>query len=142
MKQMLALMLCAVLALPGCATARATSSRIGPAPPAAQPGGRVDPALMAEYIRQLPVGTRVRLTRTDGTVLRGTLMKRDADPIIVQRRARIPEAPLAIPIGDILALEPELPNGNHAGRSAAIGAAAAAGTVLGVLLLLAAIFSD
>ena len=100
-----------------------------------------DPVLMASYVRQLPLGSRVRVSLSDGTVIHGTLIKADADPIAVQRRTRIPEAPLHIPLQEVRALELEK-GGGGAGRAIAIGAAAGAGAALGVLLVLAAIFSD
>jgi hypothetical protein len=95
---------------------------------------------MAEYVRQLPVGSRIKVTRKNGDVLHGTLMKRDADPIVVQRRTRLPEAPLTIPVADIVLLE--LQSDGSVGRTIGIGVAAGAGAALGVLLLLAAIFAD
>ena len=138
MRKLLVLVLCAAMVTTGCAAAtRAQPGRTGNAVP---PAG-VDPALMADYVRQIPVGSRVRVTRADGSVVHGTLMKRDADPIVVQRRARIPETPIEVPIKDIRALELETGGGN-AGRTIAISAAAAAGATLGVLVILAAIFSD
>ena len=138
MKRFLALILSVLLAAPGCAATIARQTR--------DPGARVntsapDPALMSDYIRQLPVGSRVRVTLASGKVIRATLMKRDADPIVVQRRTRIPEPPFEISVREILAMELDTPNGS-VGRNIAVGAAAAAGVTLGVLVLLAAIFSD
>jgi hypothetical protein len=96
---------------------------------------------MADYVRQLPIGARVKVTLGDGSVLHGILMKRDVDPIVVQRRTRIPEPPVEIAIRDIRALELET-GGNNVARTVAISAAAAAGATLGFLFILAAIFSD
>ena len=95
---------------------------------------------MAEYVRQLPLGSRVRVSLADGRVIHGTLMKADADPIVVQRRTRIPEAPLHIAIKDVQALELESKTGGP-GRAIAMGAAAGVASALGVLLILAAIFA-
>jgi hypothetical protein len=100
-----------------------------------------DPALMASYVRQLPLGSRVRVSLSDGTVIHATLIKADADPIVVQRRTRMPEPPLHIPLRNVGAVELEKA-GSGTGRAIAIGAAAGAGAALGVLLVLAAIFSD
>jgi hypothetical protein len=120
----------------GCASVAAQRSR-----GVVLAGADTDPALMASYVRQLPLGSRVRVSLSDGTVIHGTLIKADADPIVVQRRTRIPEAPLQIPLKSVSALELEK-GGGGAGRAIAIGAAAGAGAALGVLLVLAAIFSD
>ena len=140
MRACLSLILAVTIALPGCATTRA--SRIDAttsAPPQQQ--SPADPRVMADYARQLKVGSRVRLARTNGDEIRGILMKNDGDPLVVQRRTRIPEAPIAVPLNEVLALELETKNGNPA-RTVAIGAVAAVSATLGVLLILAAIFSD
>ena len=139
MKSALALFLTIALALPGCATARAADPRV---PAVADQRHPVDPQVMADYIRQLRVGSRVRLTRTTGEEIRGTLMKNDGDPLFVQRQARIPEAPVEVPLRDVLAVELDIQAKSHAGRNIAIGAAAAASTTLGVLFILAMVFSD
>jgi hypothetical protein len=139
MKRIVALLLCTLLSAPGCAAVTTPYSQRTPSPPRAT-SGLVDPALMAEYVRQLPVGSRIKVTRKNGDVLHGTLMKRDADPIVVQRRTRLPEAPLTIPVADIVSLQ--LQSDGSVGRTIGIGVAAGAGAALGVLLLLAAIFAD
>ena len=38
----------------------------------------------------------VRVVRAGGKVVRGILMKNAGDPLIVQRRTRIPEAPVTV----------------------------------------------
>ncbi len=121
----------------GCATARAQDGRV---PLQTAPAYVPDLSLMADYVRQLPVGARVRVTLTDGHVLHGTLMKADADPIVVQKRTRIPEAPLPIALKDVQAVELEGKSGNPA-RTVAIGTAAGVASALGVLLIIAAIFA-
>jgi hypothetical protein len=139
MKTCLSLLLAVTLALPGCATARASGNRLSP-PPA--PQRTADPKIMADYIRQLPVGSRVRLSRTDGDEIRGLLIKNDGDPIAVQRRARIPEAPIEIPLRNVIAVELEAPGTGNMARTVAIGAAAAASATLAVLWILAAVLAD
>jgi hypothetical protein len=129
-------MLAVAGATTGCASIAAQRSRGGVLASAA-----TDPALMASYVRQLPLGSRVRVSLSDGAVIHGTLIKADADPIVVQRRTRLPEAPLHIPLKRVTAVELEK-GGGGPGRAIAIGAAAGAGAALGVLLVLAAIFSD
>jgi hypothetical protein len=138
MKRVLSLVLAVLIALPGCAGVAMHQRRD------LQPGvktSRVDAMVMSDYIRQLPIGSRVRVTCTDRKTMRATLIKHDTDPIVVQRRTRLPEPPIEIPVSDILAVELDTPNGGSA-RQIAVGAAAAAGVVLGVLLLIAAVVSD
>jgi hypothetical protein len=139
---LLCLMLTATLALPGCATARATDNRVYPT--AGTTGGRQsnDRKVMADYIRQLPVGSRVRLSRLKGDEIRGTLMKNDGDPLVIQRRARVPEAPIAVPLQDVLAVELDAPANGNPARTIAIGAGVAAAATLGVLVILFAVYGD
>jgi len=146
MKRSLVLLLCVLLAAPGCATS--TRGRMSyatfaaPSSASLQRAVPVDAGLMAEFVRQLPVGSRVRVSLANGAVVRGTLMKRDADPIVVQKRTRIPESPVEIPISTIVAMELDSSNGTNVARSVGIAAGAAAVVVFGVLLTLAAIYSD
>jgi hypothetical protein len=121
----------------GCTAARAQNTGVQlQTVPAYAP----DTSLMANYVRQLPLGSRVRMTLADGRVLHGTLMKVDADPIVVQKKTRIPEAPLQIAIKDVQAVELESKSGGP-GKTIAMGAAAGVLSALGVLLVLAAIFA-
>jgi hypothetical protein len=140
-RNVLCLILVAALALSGCATARATDNRIYTT--GATTGGRqsIDPKVMADYIRQLRVGSQVRLSRLNGDDIRGTLMKNDGDPVVIQRRARVPEAPISVPLKEVLAVELDGPAKGSPARTIAIGAGAAAAATLGVLLVLAALFA-
>lgn len=136
MNRIVALILSLALASAGCTAARTRGQRVSVQPSASS---GFDPALMASYVRQLPLGSRVRVNLADGKVIHGTLMKVD-DPIFVQRRTRIPEPPLEIAMRDIRALELERNGGT--GRAIATGVAAGAGAGLGILLLLALIFAN
>jgi hypothetical protein len=138
-QRLLALLLCVLLAAPGCTAARASHTRLGA--PGLQKPARADAALMAEYIRQIPVGSKIRVSLSNGSVMRATLMKRDADPIVVQRRTRIPEAPVEIAVRDIVAVELETGNGS-VGRTIGVVAGAAAAATFAVVLMLVALLSD
>lgn len=137
MKRTIALVLAAALTASGCATARAHRSPLSTQPETSAS----DPALMAAYVRQLPVGSRVRVSLADGDVVRGTLMRVNEDPIVVQRRTRIPETPLRIAIKDVRGVELE-GKGGGTGRMVAIGVATGVGATLGFFMLLAALLSD
>lgn len=139
MRKILSLLLVVALTLPGCASSHASQGPSVATPSVPRTG---DPKVMADYIRQLRVGSRVRLSRTNGDEIRGTLMKNDGDPVVVQRRARIPEAPIEVPLAEVIAVELDTHNGGSVGRSIAIGAGAAAAAVLGIFAVLAAIYSD
>jgi hypothetical protein len=96
--------------------------------------------LITSYVKALPVGSRIRVTLTNGDRLRGTLMKATDDVVVVQENTRVPEAPRQLPMQTIRAVEPDRPG--SAGRAIAIGAAVGAGAALGVLAIIAAIAYD
>ena len=138
MRPLIAVLLVAALASPGCATA--TRRTTGPAFDAQRSLGKMDRTLMTDYLRRLPVGSRVKVTLDSGKVMHGTLLKADADPIVVQLRTRVPEPPVEIDVDQIAALE--LETGDAAvGRVVGIAVAAGAAATFGVLLLLAAVFA-
>jgi hypothetical protein len=137
MKRFLAVFLCALIAAPACATSRGPRLQTAPI----ETRGSADRAVLAEFAKQLPLGTRVR-ARTDDRTIRGTLLKVTDTSVFVQPRTRLAEPLQEITFNQLLALEQDIPGSGNAGRTAAIAAAAAAGATLGVLLILAAIFSD
>lgn len=138
-RQAIVLVLCAALA-GGCATSGGTRLAMAPSPQAAAPYSQGDQAVLAEYVLRLPPGTRVRVDRAGGEVVKGTLMKASDAAIVVQRRTRVPEPPLEIPLNTVLAVTPETTNG--VAKAIGVGAAAGAAAALGTLLILAAVFSD
>jgi hypothetical protein len=135
MTRVLAVVLSVTLAAPGCASMRANRAWI-PMPSSQAPPDR---ALLAGYVKQIPAGTRIRTRLTDGSTLRGTLLKADDQGIVMQLQARIPEPPRTVPIDQIGAVDLESQSG--IGKAVAIGVAVGAGTTLGLLLLLAAVFA-
>jgi hypothetical protein len=111
----------------------------------AQPPDRprtADPAVLADYVQRLPPGTSVKVERTSGRSLRGTLMKATADAIVVQPRTRLPEPPIEIPLAEVLTVTPESGNGGSIGKAIAAGVAAGAGAALVTFFVLLSIFSD
>ena len=134
-KQVTAMALCAALAGGGCASAS------GPRTVAAAPPAAVDRTVMAEYAQRIAVGSKVRVERTSGPALRGTLLKAAPGAITVQRNTRVPEPPVEIPIDTITRLTLDQPTAS-VGRNIAIGVASGVGATFGVLFLLAAIWAD
>ena len=135
MRHALAVLLSIILVAPGCATARSTSHQITSQPTMAGP----DRALLTTYVKQLPIGSRVRARLVNGQTVRGTLMKTADEGIVVQQRTRLPEPPTDIPVEQISTVEIDAPSG--VGKAIGIGVAAGAGAALGVFAILAAIFA-
>jgi hypothetical protein len=99
------------------------------------------PAVTAAFVKAVPLGTRVRLTLTDGTKLKGTLMVVEEDAIIVRPRTRVPEPAQTIPLARIATIETEREGGGM-GRAVAVGAAVGAGAAIGVFLAILVALSD
>lgn len=138
MRRILALLLCGAIATAGCATGGTRGVTV--APDADRQTARTD--VLAEYIRSLPPGSPVRVGRSDGHAVRGTLMKATDRSIVLQPRTRVPEPPLEIPLADIVSVTPEAPGRTNVGKIIGIAAAAGAGAALGILMILAAIYAD
>jgi hypothetical protein len=136
MKRAIALLLSAALVASGCATSR--GPRVQTAPQA--PTTAKDRAVLADFARSLPSGSRVRARVVGNDTVKGTLLKVSDDAIVIQPRARVAESPLEIPFSTLVSLEPETPTGG-VGRAVAIGALAGAGAALGTILLLALVFA-
>ena len=133
-KRTLAMVLSTTLIVTGCASGG------GPRVQAAPTLGPRDRAVLAEYAQKLPPGSRVRVERTTGSPIRGTLVKATADTVVVQRNTRLPEAPIDIPIDQITRLT--LETGSGIGKTIGIAVAAGAAATFGILLLLAALLND
>ena len=138
MKRLIAIGLCAALAAPGCAAGR-SGPRV-PAPPGAA-APHATAAWVKGYMTSIPIGSPVRVSRFDEPAVRGALIEVTDSTILVQRRTRLPEPPVAVPMQHVRSVEIDRPSGN-VGKAIIIGAAAGAGAALGLLVILAAIYSD
>ena len=134
-KQLTAIVLSGALLTGGCASASGPRVAADPQPPT------VERSVMTDYAQRIPAGSKVRVEQTDGHSVRGTMMKAGAESITVQRHTRVPEPPVEIPIGSIARLTLDQA-GSSVGKNIAIGVASGVGATFGVLLLLAALWSD
>ena len=138
MKRLIVLLMCSALAAPGCATTGATGTRLGPATDR-RPADR---AVLSEYVQKLPPGSSIRVERVSGQTVRGTLMKATDQVLIVQRRTRLPEPAVEVPLDDVLSVTPEAQNGTNIAKAIGVGAAAGAGAALAVFLIIVAVLAD
>ena len=135
-KKMLALVLCATIAASGCASSGARVAL------AATPQTPVtDTRVMADYVQQLPAGSKVRVERTKGGSIRGTLMKATAESIVVQKNTRVPEPPVEIALATVTRVTVD-GGGSSTAKAVGIGVAAGVGGLLAFFAILAAAFSD
>ena len=136
MRRVLASMLCVAMLTTGCASAGRTVVATGPQP------GVVDAAAMADYVQRIPAGSKVKVERTDGTSLRGTLMKSGAEGIVVQKNTRVPEPPIDIPTAQIARVTLDSGGGMSTGKAIGIGIASGVGAFFAILAIIAASFND
>jgi hypothetical protein len=138
MKRVIAIVLCAVFAAQGCAST--TGIRVQ-STPKAKTTSSDERVVFSEFANQLELGSRVKATLTSNRVVKGTLVKRTNDAMVVQPRTRVAEPLVTVPYSELVALEQEVPSSGSTGRTIAIGAAVGAGAAVGVILILAAIFA-
>jgi hypothetical protein len=131
------LMLCATVGASGCATAR--GSRVTSTPSLDQAGAR---RVLVEYAQRLPPGADVRVSRSNGHSIRGTLMKASDQSLFIQPRTRIPEPAMEIPFNDVLELTPEHHGGHSVARAIGAGAAAGAAATLAIILIMFSVYGD
>jgi hypothetical protein len=135
MPRTIAIILSTALVFSGCASAGA--ARIASVP--ASRVEAIDPALLSSYVKQLPIGSRVRVHLVGRRILKGTLMKADAAGIVVQPATRIPEPPTQIAIDRIAAVALDTSTG--VGKNIGVGIAAGAGGAVAAFLILLAVFA-
>jgi hypothetical protein len=136
MKRFIASLLCVLLAAPGCAAGTARVQTIPSVPVSA-----ADPGVIGDFARQIPVGSRIKATLPGNHVIRGTLLKRTDQAIVIQPRARIAEPPVEVAFANLVALEQEQPS-SGTGRAVAIGVGVGVGASLLFLMILAAALGD
>ena len=105
--------------------------------PVTQPSA-VSNAAVVEYVRQLPLGTNVRVDRATERTVRGTLLKVDEQTLIVQPRTRVAVPPVEIPLTSVTRVTVDTGNGNSLAKSIGVGLAAGAGAAAAVILILIA----
>jgi hypothetical protein len=98
--------------------------------------------MLAEYVQKLTPGSAVRVERTGGKSVRGTLIKATDRSVVVQARTRLPEPPIEVAMGDVLSVTPESPRGANLAKAIAAGAAAGAGAALGIFFIIVAAYND
>ena len=134
MRKLMAMMLALAIVTTGCASAA------GPRVAIAQQPAAVSTVSMSEYVQRLQTGSRVKVERTDGSSLRGTLMKAGADAIVVQKNTRVPEPPIEIPVAQIARVT--IDGGTSTGKAVGIGIASGVGAFFAILAILAATIED
>jgi hypothetical protein len=137
MKRSMASLLCLLILSSGCMTTRTPRVQAAPQTSARAADGEV----LAEFASQLRIGARVKATVTGNRTIRGTLVKRTDQALVIQPRTRVAEPLLEVPFADLLALEQEVPSSGGSGRAIAIGVGVGIGAAVGTLWVLALLLS-
>jgi hypothetical protein len=135
MKRMIGLILCASMLASGCG-ARSLSTAVQ-----TRPGGTrvAEPQWVTrEYVERVAIGSAVRVEQRTGESFTAIFMGLEGDAVRLQKRTRIPEAPVAIPLAELARLSLDSGGGIGAGKAVLIGLASGAAAFLSLLLLAAA----
>lgn len=135
MRRAIALMMCAVVISPGCATMRVPAQT-------ADDTRRADTAVLADYVQRLPPGSFVKVERAGRRTLRGTLMKATSSTVVVQPRTRIPEPPVEVALSEVLNVVPDTPRSANIAKAIVAGAAAGAGAALAAFFIILSVYED
>jgi hypothetical protein len=138
LQRTIALLLCVTLAAAGCAT----TGTMGTAPAYVGSQSNATRSVLVEYVQKLPPGTLVRVDRSHGRSVRGTLMKATDQSLFIQPKTRIAEPTLEVPFATVVAVTPEQKHGNSVGRAIGAGAAAGAAATLVIFLIAFALAGD
>ena len=133
MRRLLSILICCSLVIPGAGCASAGGPRLQAAPQSA-----AATATIAEFVQRLAPGSRVRVDLTDGTSLNGTLMKASADAVVVQKRTRVAEPPIEIPMAQVARVTVDNGSGTSTAKAVAIGITVGVASFFTILAIIAA----
>ena len=90
------------------------------------------------FAQTIEAGARVKVRLHDGQRVTATLIRADAEALLLQPRTRIPVPVQRVTYDQIASLEPDEARGIGAGKAVALGVASGVGAFLGTLLILIA----
>lgn len=90
------------------------------------------------FAQKIDAGARVKVRLHDGQRVTATLIRADAEELLLQPRTRIPVPVQRIAYKQVALLERDEARGIGAGKAVAIGVASGVGAFLGTLLILMA----
>jgi hypothetical protein len=85
------------------------------------------------FAQKIDVGTRVKVRLHDGQRVTATLIRADAEELLLQPRTRIPVPVQRIAYDQVALIERDEARGMGAGKAVAIGVASGVGAFLGTL---------
>ena len=94
-----------------------------------------EPDTWSKVANAIPLGSKVKIQRVDGSRVSGTLMRVDEATLTLKRNTRLPEAPIAVTFDQIANLEREHGGGMSWGKAIGIGLGAGAGAILTIFVI-------
>jgi hypothetical protein len=83
----------------------------------------------------IPLGSKVRVQRVDGSRVSGTLMRVDDEALILKKNTRLPEAPTAVTFNQIANVSREHGGGMSWGKAIGIGIGTGVGAILTIFVI-------
>ncbi len=130
MRRIVAIIVTAALLTTGCASAGRTPITATTFQP-----GAADVKAIGDYVQRLPAGSRVRVERLDGQVVRGTLIRAGESTIVVQKNTRVAEPPVELPTAQIARVTLDGNGGGSTAKAVAIGIASGVGAFFALMLI-------
>ena len=83
----------------------------------------------------IPLGSKIRIQRVDGSRVSGTLMGVDDTALTLKKNTRLPEGPLAVTFDQIANIERGHNGGMGWGKAIGIGVGAGVGAILTIFVI-------
>jgi hypothetical protein len=83
----------------------------------------------------IPLGSKVRIQRLDGSRVNGTLMRVDDSTLLLKRSTRLPEPPMEVTFAKIANLERDHGGGMSWAKAIGVGIGAGVGAILTIFVI-------
>jgi hypothetical protein len=93
-----------------------------------------EPGAWRKVAEAIPLGSKIKIQRTDGRRVSGTLIRADDQGVTVKKSARLPEAPVTVSYEAVANMERDS-GGMHWGKAIGFGAAAGAAAILTIFVI-------
>jgi hypothetical protein len=110
--------------------------------PAYVQGIAPSPDLWRSFAEKIEPGKTVKVRLMTGQRFKATLLQVSTDGMIVQPKTRAPVPPQVVPFDQVASLEIDTSKGASLAKAIGVGAAVAAGTFFGLMLLTFAVIGD
>ena len=100
------------------------------------------PDIWRAFAEKIEPGRTLKVRLTSGQRFKATLLQVSEEGLTLQPKTRVPTPPQVVAFAEVASLEIDTGTGAGIGRAIAIGAATAAGTFFGLMVLTLSVLSD